>query len=306
MPRAGVAVSPGWSASAAAGLSQRLGKRLERRQWLLGTAADQHGCVFGESGLTRTAGRGASCRFPARPRSARSDGRGASARLPTTHEAARAQHGARRTPSRYARVRTAGGGTGAGSPRRRSSISARVSREGAIPSCVRNSLGELSSGGERCAAIAARREPLDQPAIGRLRQRVERHLRPGQADRLARVARPQPPPAPAPRRAAVSARRAPRSPTPRRTPRESGRCMPPAPGRDRLHRAPAANARTSTTRSAPSSATASRVAIRCPAAGPSACRSSVSATRRLAARRFVEHVGPEPRGKPALADGRRG
>ncbi len=33
-------------------------------------------------------------------------------------------------------------------------------------------LGELPSGGQRRGAIAARRQPLDQPAIGRLRQRV--------------------------------------------------------------------------------------------------------------------------------------
>ena len=55
------------------------------------------------------------------------------------------------------------------------------------PELRAQSLDELSSGGERCAAIAAGRDALDQPAIGRLRQRVQRHLRPGQADRVARV-----------------------------------------------------------------------------------------------------------------------
>ncbi len=50
VPRAGVAGVAGLQRLSGAGLGQRLGKRLERRQGLLGAAADQDGCVFGESG----------------------------------------------------------------------------------------------------------------------------------------------------------------------------------------------------------------------------------------------------------------
>jgi hypothetical protein len=64
---------------------------------------------------------------------------------------------------------------------------ARLAR-GRNPELRAQPLGELPSGGQRRGAIAARREPLDQPAIGRFRQRVQRHLGPGQPDRLAWVA----------------------------------------------------------------------------------------------------------------------
>ena len=45
-------------------------------------------------------------------------------------------------------------------------------------------LGELAAGGQRGGAVAGRGEPLDQPAVGRFRERVERDLGARQPNRL--------------------------------------------------------------------------------------------------------------------------
>ena len=56
-----------------------------------------------------------------------------------------------------------------------------------MPNCTRKTLGELVAGGQRGAAVAGGSEPFDQPAVGRLGERVERHLSPGQPDDLRRI-----------------------------------------------------------------------------------------------------------------------
>ena len=44
------------------------------------------------------------------------------------------------------------------------------------PELRAQALGEMPPGGQRCGAVAGRGEPLDQPAVRPLRQRVERDL----------------------------------------------------------------------------------------------------------------------------------
>ena len=125
------------------------------------------------------------------------------------------------------RVRPGGGGTGCGWPRRRSSISARVSRDGAMPSCARRRSANWRPADS--AALAVGGEPLDHSAVRCFGQRVECDLGARQPNRLRWIgAGPQPPRAR--RRAGARARRGPRSPTLRRSRQGSVRRTPRAPG----------------------------------------------------------------------------
>ena len=57
------------------------------------------------------------------------------------------------------------------------------------PELRAQALGELAAGGQRGGAVAGRGEPLDQPAVGCFRQRVERDLGARQPNRLRWIGR---------------------------------------------------------------------------------------------------------------------
>ena len=89
----------------------------------------------------------------------------------------------------YERARPGGGGTGSGSLAaeivdQRSRLARRRDAE-----LRAQSLGELAAGGQRRGAVAGRGEPLDQSAVGRFRQRVERDLGARQPNRLGWIER---------------------------------------------------------------------------------------------------------------------
>ena len=125
--------------------------------------------------------RAVSCRRPARPRSARSGGGGAWSRPPTRRAGARARRRGRRTRCRR---RGAGRGPGAAGARWSDSISSRVSRDGAIASCARSRSAKRLPALDRRRAVAGRGEPLDQPPVRLLGERVERDLLAREAHRL--------------------------------------------------------------------------------------------------------------------------
>ena len=86
-------------------------------------------------------------------------------------------------------MRPGGGGTGSGS--RAAEIVDQRSRlaRRRDPELRAQALGELAAGGQRRGAVAGRGEPLDQSAVGRFRERVERDLGAGQPNRLRWIGR---------------------------------------------------------------------------------------------------------------------
>ena len=289
----GVAGRAGLERVGGAGLAQRLGERLERRERLLRAAAEQDGGAAGERGggeLVREprladAGLAGEQHEPAvavhlhaGPRRAQALELGAAADEPVAW--ARVQHARRRD------------GCGRRAPQlveQRARLARRRDAERAA-----QPLGEALAGGQRGGAVAGAREPLDQPAVRLLGERVERDLLARQADRRAPGRRARPRAARARRRAAARAPGGRRGPSRRRSRRGSARGWPPARRRGRRRRAPprtrACRPRAlERDRLAPGDEVAGRRAERAPQLGQRGAQACAG--------RLVEDVGPEARGE---------